>query len=204
MGKKSGWKKKQQVIRVLRILMQVCFWGCVAAGGLMIVTGVLLFVKPLLFLHLPGNALGLYGRIRFEMNGFLLFSLGSSYMSTPLTEIITHFQPLEKVIFFYYAIPGFAFALFFHQFYRLLHSVEKGRLFAPENAKRLTIMGLIPIILSVVMQLARLILVLFFMNISEVMFAVELGGVFFGLVLLILARIFKHGQRLQDEYDATV
>lgn len=204
MDKKAGWKNRRLIIRILRILMQVCFWGCVTAGGIMIITGILLFVKPFFFLHVPGNSLGLFGRIRFEMNGFLLYSLGNPVINTPLPDRIANFQTVEKVVFFFNAIPSFAFALFFHQFYHLLWSVEKGKPFTAENAKRLTLMGLVPIILSIAIQLTRVVIALIYDLISDIPFSVELGGVFFGLVLLILARVFKHGHYLQEEYDATL
>lgn len=211
MENKAGWRNRRRVIRALRILMQVCFWGCVVAGSMVVLGCIFLFIWPEAVAKAPG-ILGLFGAVELGINDATIFSIGKinpifdQYLQRQeMLQGILAMGPWEKLIFLYRALPDFAMALFFYQFYQLMGSVEKGRPFTPENAKRLVIMGLVPIGISVVMQGVRIGAL---MGNSIGLFSIpqsyNLGGLFLGLILLVLSRVFKHGQYLQDEYDATL
>lgn len=190
--------RKKVVIHLLRKPVQFCYWACVAAAGILALYGILLFIRPSFFDW--DHAYGLFGRWRLEINGLLLYSFVGKY-SIPATD---HLPVLERGYYFFYAISAFAIALFFHKFDNLLASVEKGSPFTPENARRLTVMGLILIGVFGISQALYFMRALWYSDYMNIDIKIDVGSLLFGIVLLILARVFKYGSYLQDEYDATV
>lgn len=106
--------------------------------------------------------------------------------------------------FIFYGIVTCAFALaaiFFAQLYRIVRSSESGDPFTTVNAGRLAIMGwilLAPVAIVIAVRIARLAPPAF----SE---TVNMGLlVLAGLVLLILASVFRRGAAMREELDGTV
>lgn len=91
----------------------------------------------------------------------------------------------------------------------ILKRVKEGHPFAQENAAKITAIAVITLAGSLVVNLIQAamafagIMVFDIPNIS-VNISPNLGMIFMGLLLLILAGIFKYGSYLQDEVDATL
>jgi len=100
-------------------------------------------------------------------------------------------------------------AIVLKQLRGILKSVEDGRPFEPANARRVAIMGWTFVVGS------PLFACLDALGVRVALRVVDISGVHFrftlnastlsaGLVLLVLAAVFRHGSYLQGEYDATL
>jgi len=100
-------------------------------------------------------------------------------------------------------------AIVLNQLRGILKSVEDGRPFEPANARRVAIMGWTFVVGS------PLFACLDALGVRVALRVVDISGVHFrftlnastlsaGLVLLVLAAVFRHGSYLQGEYDATL
>ena len=100
-------------------------------------------------------------------------------------------------------------AIVLKQLRGILKSVEDGRPFEPANARRVAIMGWTFVVSS------PLFACLDALGVRVALRVVDISGAHFrftlnastlsaGLVLLVLAAVFRHGSYLQGEYDATL
>ena len=98
-----------------------------------------------------------------------------------------------------------------HQLRRIFRALQVESAFTVETAKRIRAIGLIFIGGSLLQSLAAFLVGLMMMN-NLVIQGVELNvksnfhlsDIFIGLVILVLAEIFRHGAALQKEQDLTV
>jgi len=190
-------KRAREATRVLRILAQILFWLCVAGAGVCAAGGIVLLFVPGDFLQgMPG------GRLSIELGDMLVYRLheGLSFQDM---------LPLYRVSSFVISVCFLAGVFFIHQMAQLLKAVEEGRPFTPDNAKRLTIMGLILIAFSIVYRIGMFLILQTTLNLApipemDVTLSLDMNGIFVGVLVLVLAAIFRYGSYLQDEYDATV
>jgi hypothetical protein len=94
---------------------------------------------------------------------------------------------------------------------RLFDSVGAGKPFDAVNARYVTQIGIVVIAGVLVDAVARLVLGLLAMNSGKIpgvefgaSLGAPLGGVFIGLLIIALGRIFGRGAELQEDHDLTV
>lgn len=185
--------------RILRILTQISFWAAITAGGLALIIGILLKAFPEAFSQ---GLLGVFGRgvVSGTMDMLTIDLSGLTFR-----EILL----VNETILFGFIVSCVMGALFLLQLAGLLRVVEKGRPFSPDCAKNLTAMGVIVIVSSVAAQIGKYVVLYTIMEITglsdvSVNYFPDSNMILIGILLFILAGIFKYGSYLQDEYDATL
>lgn len=189
-------KKIKRMAHIFRIVMQVFFW----------VSIVMVVVCAI-------GALKIYFSPQQDFIGFDQFKLSIdsvvSYEVDPQTDMNVSVKSILLSISLMTGILFVGFAFLLRQLRDLLRTVEEENPFAKENAKRITVMGVIFLIGSIVYKAAGGVVALAIIhtyNLTnfEVNFSPDIFMVFTGFMLLILAGIFQYGSFLQEEYDTTL
>ncbi|MGB4213445.1 MAG: DUF2975 domain-containing protein [Dethiobacteria bacterium] len=83
--------------------------------------------------------------------------------------------------------------------------------FTKENVRRIRIIGIAAIVYALLSPVVYCLMGLYLSNIIHLpgveliaSFRLDLGGIFLGAVIIILAEVFNYGARLQEEQDLTV
>ncbi len=192
-------EKNIKLVTVLRVLAQIGFWvGAVLGSCFLILLAGSFLIKfdwkliTKLIMHLE------FGIIRYKL------PLIAERLS--VNELLTVFRLFCSVI----VLNSTVFSLVSLYLKGILFAVEKGHPFAPGNARRLSLIGIVLIISALLLPNLQAILVhtiLHAANIDgmfSVNFTVNTAILFAGLLLLILSGIFRYGAYLQEEYDATL
>ncbi len=143
-------------------------------------------------------------KLQIETSG-LVFSFTEGF-SIPEAGIMFIFQ-------FALVIPLLAMGLLiiFH-LKKIFTTIASGDPFSTENSKRIRVIGWTVIAASVLKALLSFFLGIYFstlVNLPGLVLTANLrltdfGGVFVGIIILILAEVFQHGARLQEESNLTV
>jgi hypothetical protein len=140
------------------------------------------------------------------------FSLDTNYVQVEFTDaIIKHPKQLFVVFLpFGAAMIGLGMAIIY-QLRKIFATLTVGNPFVLENSKRMRKIGLLIFGGVLVELIAGSVIGKLIMDnvlIRGVTFSVKgslnIGGIFFGLVILVLAEIFRQGALLKDEQDLTI
>lgn len=106
-------------------------------------------------------------------------------------------------------IVAFITILVLRQIISILKTVEEENPFDIENSKRLSFIGKILIISSLILKPIQSLLIMYFIDIFKIeniskKINIDLTILFIGLFIILLAKIFSYGNYLQQEYDSTV
>lgn len=169
-----------------------------------IVFGVLLIGGQIYLMIASPDWLDETMKLQIETSG-LVFSFTEGF-SIPEAGIMFIFQ-------FALVIPLLAMGLLiiFH-LKKIFTTIAGGNPFSMENSKRIRIIGWTVIAASVLKALLSFFLGLYFstlVNLPGLVLTANLrltdfGGVFVGIIILILAEVFQHGAQLQEENNLTV
>jgi len=170
----------------------------------MIVTGMIFVIVCILILFgilkLPetGNM-----PISLVLNGIISYKLDPSmYEASKLKPVFLAFIPIV-------VLGASMLAIIFKQVSSILRTVEKDCPFEGKNSKRLTIIGIVLIISSIVFNIAQYNIVetmieSFQIANLDVKYSFDGTMLTTGFLILILAGVFMYGSFLQNEYDATL
>ncbi len=169
-----------------------------------IVSGVLLIGGQIYLMLASPGWLGETMKLQIETSG-LVFSFTEGF-SAPEAGTLFIFQ-------FTLVIPLLAMGLLivFH-LRKIFSTIAGGDPFSMENSKRIRVIGWTVIAASVLKALLSFFLGLYFSTLVDLPGLVltanlrltDFGGVFVGITILILAEVFQHGARLQEESNLTV
>ncbi len=169
-----------------------------------IVFGVLLTGGQIYLMIASPVWLGETMKLRIETSG-LVFSFTEGF-SAPEAGTMFIFQ-------FALVIPLLAMGLLiiFH-LKKIFSTIAGENPFSMENSKRIRVIGWTVIAASVLKALLSFFLGIYFstlVNLPGLVITANLrltdfGGVFVGIIILILAEVFQHGARLQEESNLTV
>ena len=169
-----------------------------------IVFGVLLISGQIYLMIAGPDWLGETMKLQIETSG-LIFSFTEGF-SAPETGTMFIFQ-------FALVIPLLAIGLLiiFH-LRKIFATIAGGDPFSMENSKRIRLIGWAVIVASVLKALLSFLIGLYFstlinlpgLTLTANMRLEDLSGVFVGVIILILAEVFQHGARLQEESNLTV
>lgn len=185
--------------RILRVSAQISFWALIAAGGLSLIFCILMKAFPEAFSQGPLSSLA-QGVISSNRDRLTIDLTGHTVRETLLV--------VETFLLGFIAscVMG---ALFLRQLTALLRRAESGRPFSPDSAKNLVSMGVILIVSCLAIKVGEQVMLRTIMQITglsdvSIHFASDSDMILAGILLFVLAGIFKYGKYLQDEYDATV
>lgn len=182
---------------ILHTVVRILLWISVVAAVAGVIGSVVMAFIPASYFD-TGNTRTL---------GLTMDSVIRYRLDPPLTPV-----SLKPVFFtaLIASIPAFVIlALIFSNLAGILKTVEVEKPFAPENAKRLTVMGVVLLASSVlvnVLQAAVVYVMVTTLDITniDINYNINTTMLFMGLLLLILAGIFRYGNYLQDEVDSTL
>lgn len=141
-----------------------------------------------------------------------VFSLDADMVRIEFPDAVVKNPKLLFMAMFPFGLIMFGLGLtILYQLRKIFATLAAGNPFLLENAKRIRAIGLL-IFSGVIVELVcgNVLGKLFMDNISvkgvefSVKGGINLGGIFIGLVMLILAEIFRQGALLREEQDLTV
>ncbi len=194
MVKKSGKKSAASVFEKLLGL----------AWYLGIVLGAILIAWQLYLVIVGPEWLSETMKLQFETQG-LVFRFSEGFR-TPEAGTMFIFQ-------FTLIIPLLAIGLLIiYQLRKILNTISSGNPFSSENSSRIRVIGYAVIAASILNALLSYLVGLYFTTLIdlpglELIVNIRLqdfAGVFVGVIIIILAEVFQHGARLQEEIDLTV
>ncbi len=201
MTKDFDLNKVKKFSKGLRITMNVFFWASIAFITLTVIFAVAIKFLPKEYLsakYLINN------HISFDFNGGLKYFPAQGYLpeNTDFTRVIVSMIGTA----FTYCL---ALSVIFKEIRDILKTVEMGIPFEKENAKRLSRIGSVLIggsILFNAMNGLVTVNIIKSLGIKNFDFVLspDLFILFTGLLVLILAGVFKYGSYLQNEYDTTL
>lgn len=200
MGKKLDLKKYRRMASSLEIVMKVFTW---VAAGVAAVTA----IAGIAFMFIPDTS-GIFSTLNNDSFGLSPESL-ISFKVNRTNVGPSDIKTLMIRIMFMASAVSIVFAPIFRQIQLILCSVKDNKPFDINNAKRLTIVGTVLIIGSLVVRAAQYFVAsaivekLKLDNVS-VNIGVDSNMILMGLIVLILAGVFKYGNYLQQQYDSTV
>lgn len=193
-------EKVKRMSKFLRITTQVFYW-CGIAGV------VLLGIGAVVVTFLPDK----YFLVNNGMNDNLGFSIDGliSYKVDSMLNSNISLKPIQQAIMTMASICAAGLAIIFKQISNILKTVEQDRPFAGENSKRLTMIGFVLLFGSIVFRIAEGIVASTIINTfdiphMQVNYSTDTFMMLSGFLILILAGVFKYGNYLQQEYDATL
>jgi|SRR5690554_1270272 len=192
-------EKNLKLVTVLRVLTQIGFWLGVVLGSCFLI----LFAGSFL-MNFDWRFMTKF--LVYLEFGVLRYKLPLMAEALSVHELLSIFRLICSVI----VLNSTFSSLVFFYLKGILSAVEKGRPFVPGNARRLSLIGIVFLISSLLLTNLEAILVytiLHAVNIAgmfSVSFTLNTIMLFAGLLLLILSGIFRYGSYLQEEYDATL
>jgi hypothetical protein len=131
------------------------------------------------------------------------------YSIQPGTITAEAMKPAYVILTFTTAVIALISTPLLYQVFAFLRAADNDRPFEAENANRLMWMGVLLIINVFAYHIGEYILLLTMIDIAGIPnvaadFSIDTGGVVAGVLLTLLAGIFKYGNYLQNEYDATL
>jgi hypothetical protein len=138
------------------------------------------------------------------IDNVIYFSMNTDGMNSPV-----NLKPLLQIALPFALVLLAFFVVGVKQVMEILKSVARDNPFDESNSGRLYRVGRILLIASVVVSAGRVVVynqIIGMMKLSDVRtnFSVNVTLLLTGLLVLILAGVFKYGSYLKSEYDATV
>jgi hypothetical protein len=189
--------KVRKTAKILRAIMDVFFWVTIISGMGIVSLCILVLIGALTIPKMESMTISLV------LNGLISYKVDRSMYELPiLRPVILRFIPTVSLVVL-------MAATIFRQVRNILKTVVQDCPFAEENVKRLFIIAFSLITGSVLINVAQYLLVVaavqsLQINCLQVSYATDLTMLTTGLLILILAGVFKYGCFLQKEYDATL
>ena len=189
--------KVRKTAKILRAIMDVFFWVTIISGMGIVSLCILVLIGALTIPKTESMTISLV------LNGLISYKVDRSMYELPiLRPVILRFIPTVSLVVL-------MAATIFRQVRNILKTVVQDCPFAEENVKRLFIIAFSLITGSVLINVAQYLLVVaavqsLQINCLQVSYATDLTMLTTGLLILILAGVFKYGCFLQKEYDATI
>lgn len=190
--------KVKKMVHILRIVFQVFFWTCALAAVVSVLATLILFFVP------EQNLVGWdYFRLSFSIDSAIVYKVD------PQVALSMSVKPILRSIFLMSVVLFSGIAILFRQLIALLKTVELDQPFAKENSRRVTIMGIVFLIGSIVYPLTEVYVastIIHAYNLSNLQVNLSVNSVLLlaGFMMVILGGIFQYGNFLQDEYDHTL
>jgi hypothetical protein len=180
--------------------MNVFYWAAiVAAIGSFIAAIVIKLVSDSHIVIKEGNV----EHLGFSLDGLIKYSLNDTALQGINMKNIYIAIALMSAFISFLIIPVLK------QIVLILKSVEENKPFAKENAKRISIIGIMFILSSFIIPAFKVFVAMTMINTLKIQnittnYSIDIISILTGLILFILSGIFMYGSYLQNEYDETV
>lgn len=201
MSEKINITRFKKLARFLRLIVQTEI-------GAVTLLACITIIANIIFLFLPKHIFELSSD---TMRNMSISSGGMfSYKFILAPGIVTNIKPLLNMISWLVMISAVLIIPISYQLALILKTIENGIPFSSKNSKSLYIIGRILLSGAFLLPLGEYIAGMMIINIiKQPEIAVHYSFINFtmllaGILVLILASIFKYGNYLQQEYDATL
>lgn len=180
--------------------MNVFYWvAIIVAIGSLIAAIVIKLVSDFHFVLIEKNI----GHLGFSLDGLIKYNLNE----TALQGI--NMKNIYIAIAIMSAFISFLIIPVLKQIVLILKSVEEDKPYAKENAKRISIIGIMFILSSFIIPAFEVFVAMTIIDTLKIQnvttnYSIDIILILTGVMMFILSGIFMYGSYLQNEYDETV
>lgn len=189
----------KKMVRVLIPVMKIFLWILSIGFVLSLIAGIAMnFIPENIFTLEKADNLGFV----LSQDGLIRYKVDNASIGISL-------RPIYQLVAFMASIGTVALAIILKRLIALLRTVEKDQPFSEENSKHLTIIGSVLLLGSIGFRIlgamiANEVIKTFKITNINVNLSIDMFMALTGLLILILAGIFRYGNYLQQEYDSTL
>lgn len=189
----------KKISRGLRITINVFLWVLVIGTVLLFAAGIALnFLSEDIFMLKETRGVGFV----LSMDGLIRYNLDESSLGISI-------RPIYQTIAYMATLGAGTLAIILKKLADLLKTIENDEPFAGENSKHLTVIGAVLLVGSFGFRIigaivANTMIETLHITHIDVNASIDIFMAMTGLLVLILAAIFKYGNYLQKEYDSTL
>ncbi len=197
---KNGQVKMKMLAKVLKNASIILFWVAAALFGIFLLVNFVLIFIPGKDLILPAN---LSGSFSGSLNGISIFRVN------PQTNGNIMIKPVLQALFLWLTVGTAMVAVILFEVKRILKTVCEDNPFEKSNSKNLTVIACALIAGSLTVNIfasrfaSEVIKALQIANMS-LGYSIDLTLLLTGVLILILAGVFRYGNYLQEEVDSTL
>lgn len=199
MSNKNEMQKIKRYSHILSKVMGVFYWvAVVAACGSLIAAVAIIFIPDSNFI-IDNNGTGSFG---LSLDGLIRYDLTEAAQGISMKNVYITILIMSVLLLLLVAIVV-------KQLVHILKSVENDIPFIKENARRISTVGVVLVLSSVLIPafefiVARSMIDLLKIENISLNYSVNFYLILAGFLMFILSGIFKYGSFLQNEYDETV
>ncbi len=184
----------------LRIVMNVFYWAAIVAVGGCFIAAFVINVIPDSYFALSERSIGHLG---FSLDGLTKYNINDAVLQGINMKSIYIAIMIMSASISFLTIPALK------QLTLILGSVDRDKPFEKENAKRISIIGIVLILGSFLIPAFEIFVTRTMIDTLKIQnintnYMVNIILIFTGFLMFILSGIFKYGSYLQHEYDETV
>ncbi|MEA2015326.1 MAG: DUF2975 domain-containing protein [Actinomycetota bacterium] len=192
--------KLKKLAGIIKIIFDVFFWATLVLGAISFLFFIATFFVPENIFVVSGIREGwsismIGGIMRYNIDPDLYSNINLKHFLKAILPAVTVISLMLMIIA--------------HNLKLVLKTIVKDRPFEKSNSKRLLVIGIVLIAGSIILNITEGITALAIINTLEiknvdVVFTVDGAMLLTGILVIILAGIFRYGSYLQDEYDTTL
>jgi hypothetical protein len=191
-------KKFKRFTHYLNIAMKVLFWFCIIAVTIAVIGSLVISFIP--------------------EQRFVMIQDGNSFLAITMDEIISYNLKLQGTVNIKSTIISIILgasvvtallAAIFRQISLILNTVETDNPFDLQNSKRISIIAIIMIVGAFIARAVEYIVFYTIITSHSIQnihltYKPDTASILVGMLLLVLAGVFRQGSYLQNEYDSTL
>jgi len=192
--------KLKRLAGIIKIIFDVFFWATLVLGAISFLIFIVTF-------FIPENIFVVSG----IQEGWSISTIGGvmRYSIDPDLYSDINLKPFSRAILPAVTVISLIFIIIAHNLRLILKTIANDRPFEKSNSRRLLAIGIVLIAGSIILNIAEGITALAIINTLEiknvdVVFTIDGAMLLIGILVMILAGIFRYGSYLQDEYDTTL
>jgi len=197
---KTRQVKMKMLAKILKNASIILFWVAAALFGIFLLANFVLIFIPGKDLILPAN---LSGSFSGSINGISIFRVN------PQTNGNIMIKPVLQALFLWLTVGAAMVAVILFEVKKILKTVCADNPFEKSNSKNLTVIACALIVGSLTVNIfaarfaSAVIKALQIANMS-LGYSIDLTLLLTGILILILAGVFRYGNYLQEEVDSTL
>jgi hypothetical protein len=195
---KPGQVKMKMLVKVLYIICNIFFWITTIGAGLFLLGNIIISIVPASKMVMDAS-----GSLSATVGGMMFFKFDPQISG----DIII--KPFLQAFFSWIIVSGLMVSIILFEIKRILKSVLQDNPFKLGNSKNLTVIGAVLIVGSFIIPFLEgktISAIIRALHINGINFSFSIDGtmLFSGIIVLILAGVFKYGSYLQEEVDSTL
>lgn len=200
MNYKPAMLKIKRYSSNLRIVMNVFYWAAIFVSIVSLIAAIVIVFMSDSHFSLTDKSIG---NTSFYLGGLIKYHLSDAILKGTSMKNVYIAITIMSAFLSLLVIPVL------RQTVLILKSVEEDNPFVIENAKRISVIGVILILSSFIIPAFEVVVARTMINTLKIQnlsisYSVNIILILTGFMMIILSGIFKYGSYLQNEYDETV